>query len=212
MIIKTLTIGPFQVNNYLVIDEGTQTSVLIDAGGDYETTINEAKKYNTKIEAILNTHGHFDHIAGDEELQSKENLKIYMHKDDEFLASQLKDYLERMNFKMAQPPKVDEYLEDNQELTFGNMKFKVIHTPGHTKGGVCFLIDNVLFSGDTLFDHCIGRTDLPGGSYEELKQSITKKLFVLDPDVVVYPGHGGSTTIGEEKDNNPYFGEKSQIC
>jgi len=113
--------------------------------------------------------------------------------------------------KSAETPKIDGFLEDGQIIEVGNLKLKVIHTPGHSAGGVCFLVDKILFSGDTLFADSVGRTDLPGGSYETLGNSIKNKLFTLNEDITVYPGHGESTTIGYEKQNNPYFGVKIKL-
>lgn len=208
MIIKTLNMGDFRVNNYLVIDEETKEAVLIDAGGDYEATVAEAKKNNVEIKLLLNTHGHLDHIAGNYDLQTKLGVKVLLHKGDQPLVDLLKEHLKTFNMPDYEVPKIDEYIEDGQEITLGSLKFKVIHTPGHSQGGVCFLIENHLFSGDTLFADSVGRTDLPGGSYEQLGKSIVEKLYTLDDAVVVYPGHGYTTTIGAEKLTNPFFKAK----
>lgn len=208
MIIETLIIGTFHVNNYLVIDEAAKEAVLIDAGGDYKATKAVLDKYNAKIKYILNTHGHLDHIAGDYDVQTKENAKILIHKNDEFLVNSLKQHLRLYDMPEYEIPKIDEYIKDSQQIEVGNLKFKVIHTPGHSPGSVCYLIDNVLFAGDTLFQDSIGRTDLSGGSYEQLSNSIKNKLFILDENIIVYSGHGPSTTIKHEKIFNPFFGEK----
>lgn len=207
MIIKTLNIGSLRVNNYLVICEKTQEAALIDAGGDYQATVNLANENNAKIKYILNTHGHFDHIAGDSELQVKNKVKVFLHKEDESLVESFKNYLMLYDMPDYDPPKVNEFVNDGQEIKVGELNFKVIHTPGHSSGSVSYLIDNVLFSGDTLFAESVGRTDLPGGSYEAIKNSIINKLFVLDDNTIVYPGHGYSTTIGYEKVYNPFFGK-----
>ncbi|OGH97487.1 MAG: hypothetical protein A2104_07815 [Candidatus Melainabacteria bacterium GWF2_32_7] len=206
MIIKTLVIGAFEVNNYLVFHENSNEAVLIDAGGDYEATKALADKHNVKIKYILNTHGHLDHVAGDEKIQAKEGAKVLLHKNDGFLVNALKQHLALYGMPEYEVPKIDEYIEDGQEIKAGGLTFKAIHTPGHSPGAVCYLIDNVIFSGDTLFADSVGRTDLPGGSYEELGNSIKNKLFTLDDNIVVYPGHGPSTTIKHEKINNPFFG------
>lgn len=209
MIIKTLVIGPFEVNNYLVIDEKTKKAVLIDAGGDYEATKTLVNELGVKIEYILNTHGHLDHVAGDYDIQTKEKAKVLLHKNDQFLVDSLKEHLSLYGMPEYEVPKIDQYIEDGQEVQIGEMTFKVIHTPGHSLGSVCYFIDDTLFSGDTLFADCVGRTDLPGGSYEELEYSIKNKLFTLNENVKVYPGHGPVTTIKHEKVNNPFFGEKA---
>ncbi|EKE04063.1 MAG: hydroxyacylglutathione hydrolase (Glyoxalase II) [uncultured bacterium] len=208
MIIKTLVVGAFEVNNYLVFEENSQEAVLIDAGGDYKATRELADRNKVKIKYILNTHGHLDHVAGDYDIQTKEDAKVLLHKDDEFLVKALKQHLALYGMPEYEVPKIDEYIEDGQEIKAGGMTFKVIHTPGHSPGAVCYLIDNILFSGDTLFADSVGRTDLPGGSYEELGNSIKNKLFTLDENITVYPGHGPSTTIKHEKAHNPFFGSQ----
>jgi len=205
MIIKTLRIGAFQVNNYLVINEISKEAVLIDAGGDYNQTVDLAREYGAKIVAVLNTHGHLDHIAGDYELQNKEGSKIYIHKDDVFLVNILKQQLGFYGMPEYEEPVIDKFVEDAQEIAVGGFNFKVIHTPGHSPGCVCYLIENALFSGDTLFYESVGRTDLPGGSYSELEKSVKQKLFALDDSITVYPGHGKPSTIGHEKKYNPFF-------
>ncbi|MFA6989332.1 MAG: MBL fold metallo-hydrolase [Candidatus Gastranaerophilaceae bacterium] len=205
MIIKTLSMGVFQVNNYLVIDEESKQAVLIDAGGDYDMVMAAAKEYKVEIKYILNTHGHMDHIAGDEEIQRKNKVKVFMHKQDKYLLDTFTQHLSAVGMPLYETPVIDEYVEDSQEITLGNLKFKVIHTPGHTPGCVGYLIDNVLFSGDTLFANSVGRTDLPGGNYNVLEKSIKEKIYSLDEDVIVYPGHGNSTTVKTEKNTNPYF-------
>jgi len=206
MIIKTLVMGSLQVNNYLVICEKTHNAVLIDAGGDYNSTIKEAEKYNAKIKYLLNTHGHLDHIAGNYDIQTKAGAKVLIHKADEFLVESLQKQLAMYGMPNCETPKIDEFVEDGQIISVGELIFKVIHTPGHSPGSVCYLTDNALFAGDTLFADSVGRTDLPGGSYEELEKSIKNKLFTLDEAIKVYPGHGPSTSIGHEKIHNPFFG------
>ncbi|MFH0703176.1 MAG: MBL fold metallo-hydrolase [bacterium] len=207
MIIRTLNIGPFQVNNYLIVCRDTLESALIDAGGDYKATIKLASEYNAKIKYVLNTHGHLDHIAGDFDLQTKGGAKILIHKADEFLVNSLKEHLKTYGMPEYEPPKPDEFIEDGQEIKIGDLTIKVIHTPGHSPGSVCYLLNNILFSGDTLFADSVGRTDLPGGSYEELANSIKNKLFTLDDATIVYAGHGAATTILNEKLHNPFFGK-----
>ena len=208
MILKHFTAGEYETNNYLIICEETREAALIDAGGNYEKTASLLKENNAKLKYILHTHGHFDHIQGDWELQQNFDVKTFIHKNDEPLAKSLKQQLNMFGMKSAESPRIDGYLEDGQVIEVGKLKLKVIHTPGHSSGGVCFLVDKILFSGDTLFADSVGRTDLPGGSYQILGDSIKNKLFALDEDIVVYSGHGPSTTIGHEKENNPFFGAK----
>ncbi len=208
MIIKTLTLGAFASNNYLVICEETGDAALIDAGGDYEATMQEVRQNKADLKYVFHTHGHLDHIAGDVDLKAKAGVLIYIHKDDQFLVDSLKDQLMMFGLPDMEIPVIDKHVEDGQVLEVGNLKFRVIHTPGHSPGGVCYLVDNVLFSGDTLFNGSVGRTDLPGGSYEQLGESITKKLFALKEDIAILPGHGPATTIEHEREHNPFFGKK----
>lgn len=209
MLIKTLTIGNFECNNYLIMCEDNKDAVLIDAGGDYEATMKEVESAGAKLKYVFHTHGHLDHISGDVELKAKAGVQIFIHKEDQFLVDKLKDQLMMFGLPDVGIPVIDEYVEDGQEFTIGCLKIKVIHTPGHSPGSVCYLIDNSLFAGDTLFKESVGRTDLPGGSYEQLMESITKKLFVLDDEIKVYSGHGKPTTIGHEKKYNPFCGEET---
>jgi glyoxylase-like metal-dependent hydrolase (beta-lactamase superfamily II) len=209
MIIKHFTAGEYETNNYLLICEETKEAALIDAGGNYETTVKLLKENNASLKYILHTHGHFDHIQGDVPLQKEFGAKVLIHKGDEFLVAALKQQLVLHGMKPVEPPVIDEFLEDGQEISVGNIKLKIIHTPGHSQGGVCFLTDKHLFCGDTLFQDNVGRTDLPGGSYKILGDSIKNKIFTLDEDITAYPGHGDFTTIGHEKENNPYFGKRA---
>jgi glyoxylase-like metal-dependent hydrolase (beta-lactamase superfamily II) len=188
------------------MSEDTKEAVLIDAGGDLEATSKLVNNYNAKIKYILNTHGHLDHVAGDYDIHKNMGAKVLLHKADEFLIDSFQEHITMFGMAKYNTPKVDEYITDGQEIKLDGLTFKVIHTPGHSPGSVSYLIDNVLFSGDTLFADSVGRTDLPGGSYEELRDSVKNKLFFLDESIVVYPGHGPSTIIKHEKYNNPFFG------
>lgn len=204
MKLETLNMGAFQVNNYILFDEDSKEIVLIDAGGDFEMTKSAIDKYNGVLKYILNTHGHMDHIAGDADLQRHYNVPIFISKEDEFWLNSFKEVL-----KMVGMPDYDladnfTFIEEGQVLKIGNKEIKIISTPGHTQGGVVFLIDDMLFSGDTLFFESIGRTDLPGGNHEQLLKTIKEKLYTLPENITVYPGHGQPTTIGHEKKNNFY--------
>lgn len=210
MIIKTLTVGSFQVNNYLVVCQQTNQAVLIDAGGDYELTKRVAKENNAEIKYILNTHGHLDHIAGDYDFQTRDGVKVYAHKDDEFLFNSLKEHLTMFGMPHYETPKIDVFIDETSKIVLGELEFSVIHTPGHSPGSVCYMLnDGIIFAGDTIFMHSVGRTDLPGGSYEQLENSIRNKIFKLDEGCTIYSGHGPATTVKNEKEHNPFFGTKS---
>ena len=208
MIIKQLTVGPIQVNNYVVIDEESKDAIIIDNGGETDLVLEVLKEHGATLKYILNTHGHFDHIYGEKDLKETTGAKVLIHKDDEYLVQNIKKDCALFGMTAVEPVEIDEFIEDGQEIVLSGLTFKVIHTPGHTPGGVCYLIDNILFAGDTLFKNSIGRTDLPKGDFATLSNSIKSKLFTLDENITVYCGHGAPTTIGYEKLNNPYIGAR----
>ncbi len=209
MILKKITAGPFQANNYLLIDEKNKKAILIDASGDFNTIEKYLKEYDATLEYILNTHGHVDHISGNFEIQTKLGAKALLHKSDLPLVDLFEQQIELFGLPPETKPAIDGNLEDGQIVECGDIKLKVIHTPGHSPGGVCLLDEKnkMLFSGDTLFFNSVGRTDLMGGSFDTLEKSVEDKLFLLDPSITVYPGHGCETTIEREKKSNPFFGE-----
>ena len=204
MKIKKLNQGVFRVNNYILFDEDTKDAVLIDAGGDFKETQTALDELGANLKYLLNTHSHMDHIAGDEEIQRNYDVPIYMHKDDEVLLKAFKESLKMFEMPDYELPQNITFIEDGHVFKLGDSEIKTIHTPGHTKGGVSYLIDDMLFSGDTLFFESIGRTDLYGGNYNQLISSVKDKLFILPDNTKVYPGHGMESTIGHEKENNAY--------
>lgn len=208
MILKKIIAGPFEANNYLIIDENTKKAVLIDSSGSFEKVKAELDAHNATLEKVLLTHAHIDHIAGCYEIQQKLGAKVLINEEDMFLVKNLKQQLEMFGLPPAQEPQIDGFIQDGDIVSVGDLKFLVIHTKGHSKGGSCFLVEDKLFSGDTLFLSSVGRTDLPGGDYNELEESITQKIFTLDGDLTIYPGHGPSTTLEKEKRDNPFFGQR----
>lgn len=204
MILKTFVELPLDNNNYLIIDEQSKAAVLIDASHYDEAIIDELKNQGAELKYILLTHAHFDHILGVEQLVQKTGAKVLLHKDDELLLKDLNTYTYMMGMPSVNIPKVDTFITDGDIIEIGNLKVKVIHTPGHTRGGCSFLVDNSLFSGDTLFKESVGRTDLEGGNFKVLENSIKEKLFALPEEVSVYPGHGPYSWIGHEKKFNSY--------
>ncbi|NLK00975.1 MAG: MBL fold metallo-hydrolase [Clostridia bacterium] len=209
MIIKTIRVnifpeGSFETNCYLVADPKSKEGLIIDPGAQGEKIIESAKKQDMKILYIVNTHAHFDHIGADEIVKEAFGAEILVHSmDEEMMKSP------ELNFSCmgteSKSPNPDRLLEDNEEISLGETTLKILHTPGHTPGGICLLTDNEIFTGDTLFAGSVGRTDLPGGSYEQLMSSIEKRLKPLPGYLKVYPGHGPATTMEEEKANNPYM-------
>ncbi len=199
---ETFVTGPIQVNTYMIYDEASKETILLDVGGSVAEIVSRIEDLDLKIKGIYNTHGHFDHILGAKEIQEKLNIPFYVHKGDKLMVENLENIMSMYGMGYAQPPTINDFLDENTELKLGETVVKIIETPGHTEGGVCFLIDNMLFSGDTLFLESIGRTDLPGGDYQTLKNSIREKLFTLPEDIKVFPGHDVSTSIGHEKRYN----------
>ena len=202
MIIKQYTLGPIENNNYLVVDETTKDAALIDATGMSDELVKDVENLNCDVKYILLTHGHFDHITGVQELKKYFGAKVFMNELDMDWVKNINLVLPQFDISPVEIPVIDEFINDGDKIKIGGLIFKVISTPGHTKGGVCYLIENVLFSGDTLFRDCVGRCDLPGGNYKDIQKSIKEKLFTLPEDTIVYPGHGAPTSIGYEKEFN----------
>lgn len=198
MIVKTIPNGSLQENCYLIIDKETNKGILVDPGseGDRITSIINELKVN--IEAILLTHCHYDHNGAVIELKERFEAKVYLNEvEAEYMAKDITGVYKKL-------PEIGNYIKEGEEILVGNLKFKPIFTPGHSKGGTCYLIEDKIFTGDTLFKGTVGRTDLFGGSFDEISHSINNKLMLLQDNVEVYPGHGPSSTIGYERRYNPY--------
>lgn len=200
--IKQFIAGQLENNMYLVMDEDTRKAVLIDATELIPEILDTVKELGADVQYILLTHGHFDHIMGLNDLKKELNTEAVICKDDLVISDNINEFTRLFNWPDSVPPVYEKYIKDGDVITVGNMNIKVIHTPGHTEGGVCYLIQDNLFSGDTLFRGSVGRTDLFGGDFSKLSDSITNKLFKLDNDIKVFPGHGPMTTIGYEKKHN----------
>ena len=204
MILETFEVGPFLVNCYLVGCEDTREAMIIDPGDQGEYILGRAQDMKLNVKHIVNTHGHGDHIKDNGLVKERTGAPLWIHELDAPMLTVPNNNLSAFfGFAITSPP-ADNYLEEGKDFVLGNLSFKIIHTPGHSRGGVCLLRDELVFVGDTLFRDSIGRTDLPGGDFSVLDRSIKERLYTLGDDVVVYPGHGPSTTIGYEKHNN-YF-------
>ncbi len=204
MQVKLFNTGIYDVNTYLVYDEDTKEAIIIDLGGEAPQILETIEKEGLNIKFILNTHGHFDHISGEDSFLQHKDVPVYVHKNDIELVNNLEKILMYMGAPICKPPRITDFIDENTNLCFGNNKIKIIETPGHTQGSVSFLIQNYLFSGDTLFYESVGRTDFPGGSYPMIQKSIREKLFALPDETKVYPGHGDFTQIGHEKRYNSF--------
>lgn len=202
MILRKFVVGEIANNDYLLIDNGE--AVLVDATLNIPEIDSVLKENNAELKAILLTHAHFDHIMGVKILQDKYDIKVYLHEDDKGILEDTNKFLEAVGMRPIEIPKVDVYLKDGDKLKVGNTDIDVIHLPGHTPGGVGYKIDNWLFSGDTIFMSSVGRTDLPGGDFDTLAKSIKERIFTLDDDTIIYPGHGAQTSVGYEKKYNSF--------
>jgi len=211
MTVKTFTFNPFQENTYLIYDE-TREAIVIDCGCILEYEKKEFRKYITdnelNIVKVINTHLHLDHQFGNKFLFDTYNIAPIAHIEDEFLLENVKSQGAMFGIPIKEEAQsLSGYIEDNQTLNFGNTSFVAFHVPGHSPGSLAFYFEkgNAVFVGDVLFKGSIGRTDLPKGDYATLILSIQKRLLPLPDSTVIYSGHGPTTTIGEEKVNNPYL-------
>ncbi|MHA2611472.1 MAG: MBL fold metallo-hydrolase [bacterium JZ-2024 1] len=204
MRIHCLVVGVYQANCYIAEDEHTREAWLIDPGDEAEVIQQFLEKKEIIPKAILLTHGHIDHIGACAHFQKVYGIPLLMHEGDRFFVENATIIGGLMMTKRIQPPQISGFFQDGQEITLGAMKCKVLHTPGHSPGSVCFLTDEVLFSGDTLFSGSVGRTDLPGGDWNSLLSSIRTRIFTLPDHLRVLPGHGEATTILNEKRFNPF--------
>jgi glyoxylase-like metal-dependent hydrolase (beta-lactamase superfamily II) len=186
LITKKIPVGPLETNCYIVSCEISGNTFIIDPGDSPKVISNHIFRNEFIPKAIILTHGHPDHLGALKILKGEFNIPLYMHRGDAGMV------------KFIGIDSAEKYLSDNDMLELGREKFRIIYTPGHSKGSICILGDGILFSGDTLFFQGVGRTDLPGGSNKELLDSLKNKLFTLPPETIVYPGHGRETTIGKE--------------
>ncbi len=207
MRIETIHVGEMGTNCYLAWDETTNRGFLVDPGEQAEKIIRVCSRYQVKPEAVLLTHGHFDHIMAAKKIRQQYEIPVYAGTHEEELLADSEMNLSAM-WAVPYTMKADKLVNDNEVLSIAGMEITVLETPGHTSGGVCYYIkkENVLFAGDTLFCESYGRTDFPGGSMFALLRSLRGKLFVLPEETDVYPGHGQATSIGYEKTHNPAAG------
>lgn len=208
MIVKNMILGELGTNCYIVYDEDTKDAAVIDPADRGDLIAAYIEENSLKLSAIYLTHGHFDHMSGADELRSLTGVKLYCPEGDLAVIEDPELNVSMLFTGRAVSCKADEPLTEGSVIKIGIHEGKVLFTPGHTPGGVCFYFeeDGILFSGDTVFEGSVGRTDLPGCSGSSLMKSIKTKILPLPDDVEIYPGHGGMTTIGDEKKYNPYFG------
>lgn len=204
MIHQVVAVGPLQCNCHILADEASKEAVIVDPGDDADEILRRVKGF--KVLALLHTHCHFDHMTGTRKVAEATGAEILIHQADknyyDSLAKQYKMF--GMPRPVDDPLPVRRFLKDGDRIGFGKQALKVLHTPGHTQGSCCFHAEGLVLSGDTLFRGSVGRTDLPGGNTEEELESIRTKLYTLDRETVVHPGHGPETTIAQERAENPF--------
>ena len=208
MIVKTLVVGPFASNCFVVGSETTRKGMIIDPGADPQYILKTVSDLDLSIVTIVATHNHIDHVGALRSVKNATKAEYAVHEADAREAMPIvfgRMLGLMMGSSLRAPPKPDRLLEGGDVIEIGDLKFKVLHTPGHSPGGISLLSDGVVFSGDTLFNLGIGRTDLAGGDYAKLMESIITKLMVLPDSTIVYPGHGPETTIGTERKWNPFL-------
>lgn len=205
MKVLVMEVGSIGTNCYLVINEEKKSGVIIDPGGDGDMILDKIRQKGLNIEAIFLTHGHSDHIMAVDEIRTATGAKVYISQEDAEMLIKASSNLSLYMGASCEFKAADEFFEDGETLTVAGLKFKVIATPGHTMGGVCLICEDIVFCGDTVFSESIGRTDLPGGSYSQILQSIKNKILVLPDEMKLLPGHGPATTIGWERRRNPFL-------
>ena len=204
MIIKGLTVGPIMANCFILGCDETKEAAVIDPGDEADRILMTVAESGLTVKYIINTHGHFDHVSANKRLKDVTGADILIHPLDAPMLSQLAAAASAWGFSSENSPPPDRTLEDGDLVSVGNLELTVLHTPGHTPGGISLYVDGAVFVGDTLFAGSIGRTDFPGGDFDTLRSSIQQKLYTLNDDVVVYPGHMDTTNIGREKRTNPF--------
>lgn len=210
MLLASFPVGPLQCNCSIIACPETKEAAVIDPGGDADEIIELCRKEGYEIKYLLHTHAHFDHVAGARAVKEKTGAKICLHKEDQWLYDNLDKQAMLFRFQLDTALPIDHYLEDEEEISIGKVKTKVIYTPGHTPGSSCFTLEDkesILFAGDTLFQGSIGRTDLWGGSHDKIIKSIKQRLFLLDNSTRVITGHGPDTSIWSERRENPFVGD-----
>ena len=208
---ETIVVGPLGVNTYVLYDEETRDCVVVDPGDEGFKIIETISSLNLNPKEIWLTHAHFDHLGGIAAVKRKFDVKVFLHSEDYFLYKTACDHATLFGFDIEAPTPDPSFFNMNiRTKKIGSFTIHILHTPGHSPGSVSFYNkeSNIVFTGDLIFDHSVGRTDVPGGSFEDLEASIQKEIYTLGDDCVIYPGHGPKTTVGREKKQNPFVRQK----
>lgn len=206
MLVKNIVVGPLSVNCFIIADEKTKKAIVVDPGDEPDMIMDIIKKNNLIVEYIICTHGHFDHVGAVSDIKKETGANILIHKEELVIYSAARDMAAFWGYDIDPLPEPDGFVRDGDTISLGDLQFKVLHTPGHSPGGICLYSNNILITGDTLFEGSVGRTDFYGGDIEKLKKSF-KRLMELPDDTRVLPGHGSETTIGREKRENMFSDE-----
>ncbi len=207
MIVETLAVGPLQVNCHIVACPTTHEAMVIDPGDEVPRILRTLEEMHLKPVVIVNTHAHFDHVGGNKELCDATRAPLLIHAADVQLLARAEQHAAAYGLTATPSPAPDRVLQEGDVVEVGSLRFKVIHIPGHSPGGICLFTEGHVFVGDTLFAGSIGRTDLPGGDFDTLIHGIKQKLWPLSDETIVYSGHGPETSIGRERLTNPFAAE-----
>ena len=207
LLVHQLSVGPLQVNCFVVACQRTREAMVIDPGDDGPRILQLAESNGYQVKKIVNTHGHFDHIGANQPVKEATGAVLMMHEADLPLLQNARNHAQAYGLTVSPSPDPDKFLNEGDLFSVGEQSFSIFHVPGHSPGSICLLSDGHLFVGDVLFAGSVGRTDLPGGDFDALVEGVREKLFRLPADTIVHPGHGPDTTIGREKQMNPFVGD-----
>ena len=207
LLVHQLSVGPLQVNCFVVACQRTREAMVIDPGEDGPRILQLAESNGYQVKKIVNTHGHFDHIGANQPVKEATGAVLMMHEADLPLLHNARNHAQAYGLTVSPSPDPDKFLNEGDVFSVGEQSFSVFHVPGHSPGSICLLSDGHLFVGDVLFAGSVGRTDLPGGDFDALIEGVREKLFRLPAETIVHPGHGPDTTIGREKQMNPFVGD-----
>lgn len=209
MLLMRLVVGPLQVNCFIIADEKTREAVVIDPGDDAPDILRIVREKGLTVRYIVNTHGHFDHVGANREIKEATGAQILIHEEDAAVMASAPQHSAVFGMTAKASPPADRYVRHGDVISAGEVALKVLHTPGHSPGGICLLEQGMVFTGDALFAGSIGRTDFPGGDLLTLLGSIRKNLMSLPDDTKVFSGHGPASTIGDEREENPFLNKQS---
>jgi glyoxylase-like metal-dependent hydrolase (beta-lactamase superfamily II) len=203
--VSTVITGPFQENTFIVFHPESREAIFIDPGDDADRIMHQINVSELKPLGIINTHAHMDHIGAVKAIQDKYRIPFYLHQDEKMILDTFEESCRTFGLASGRSPHVDHWYKDEKSISFGNVTINLLFTPGHTPGGTTFIIEDQVFAGDTLFKGSVGRTDLPGGSWQVLESSLIKLMENIDPSYTIHSGHGPITTLEDEMKENPFL-------